>query len=93
MSIKTKKKFKNVGKTVATALFALLMFTNIKFSLMSDTDIAKDGLTVFGIKINLLDDTYAKKRRIGLCGEICYIVPNSVCTYIPGYGYCDGKLG
>ena len=28
-----------------------------------------------------------------MCEEICYIVPNSVCTYIVGYGYCDGKLG
>ena len=92
MSVKTKKGFKKISKVIAVALFALLMFANIKVSTMSATDISQAGFKIFGFEI-IQNNIFAKQRRAGACGDICYIVPNSVCTYIVEYGFCDGKMG
>ena len=70
----------------------MLMFTNLKISMMSTAEISHAGLKIFGIEVKLQDNIFAKKRRVGTCGELCYIVPNLVCTYVYGYDYCDGKM-
>ncbi len=44
MSIRTKKRFKNLGKICGALLFTLLMFTNIKVAMMKDTDILQGDI-------------------------------------------------
>lgn len=60
MSVQTKKRFKNLGKTIGISLFALLMFTNIKIALMDDVDIASGDISILGIELNLFDATYGE---------------------------------
>jgi len=83
MSVKTKKGFKNVSKAIAIALFALLMFTNIKIATMDSSDLAKGDISLFGIKVTLFDATDAYgvapadcERDLGCYGwqDICTIV-------------------
>jgi len=93
MARQTKKKVKTLRKIIGIVLFSALIFTNISVSLTGETEISQGNLSIFGIEIKLQDNTYAKRRRAGTCGEICYIVPNRVYTYIVGYGYCDGRMG
>ncbi len=59
MSVQTKKRFKNLGKTIGVFLFVALMFTNIKIALMDDAEIANGDISVFGIELNLFEGTYA----------------------------------
>jgi hypothetical protein len=59
MSLKTKKRFKNIGRVVAGALFALLMFTNIKVALMDDAEILSGDISLLGVELGLFEATYA----------------------------------
>jgi len=59
MSQQTKKRFKNLGKIIGIALFAFLMFTNIKVALMDDAELTSGNISVFGIELNLFEGTYA----------------------------------
>lgn len=60
MSVKTKKRFKTLGKICGALLFTLLMFTNIKVAMMEDTDILKGDISILGIELNLFEESYAK---------------------------------
>ncbi len=93
MSVQTKKRFKNLGKIIGVVLFVALMFTNIKVALMDDAEIASGDISVAGIEVTLFEAAFATERYNDDCGEICIIVPNSVCTYLIGYGYCSGEFG
>jgi len=59
MSVKTKKRFKIFGKAIAIALFALLMFTNIKIATMDSNELAKGDISLFGIQVTLFEATDA----------------------------------
>ena len=59
MSVKTKKRVKNIGKIIGIALFALLMFTNIKIATMDSSELASGDISLFGIEITLFDATDA----------------------------------
>ena len=60
MSVQQKKRFYNLGKIIGIALFAFIMFTNIKIALMDDAEIASGDISVFGIELNLFEATYAE---------------------------------
>ena len=88
MSVKTKKRVKNIGKIIGIALFALLMFTNIKIATMDSSELASGDIYLFGIEVTLLNDIIAKEKND--CGVLCTSVPDHVCTYIVGQGFCFG---
>ena len=69
MSIQTKKRFKNVSKAIAIALFALLMFTNIKIATIDSSELAKGDISIFGIQVTLFDATDAYDA--GGCDSSC----------------------
>ncbi len=83
MSVKTKKRVKNLGKVIAIALFALLMFTNIKIATMDNSELANGDISLFGIEITLFDATDAYvvspadcEQDLGCYGwqDICTVV-------------------
>jgi len=55
----TEKRFKNLAKIVGGALFALLVFTNIKLAMLDDSEIASNDISLFGVELTLFDATYA----------------------------------
>ncbi len=84
MSLKTKKRFKNLGKAIGIALFALLMFTNIKVALMDDAELASGDISVLGIEIQLFEGTYASE---GSQDKLSYEKRNNY------WYYCCGSAG
>ena len=66
MSVQTKKRFKNLGRTIGIALFALLMFTNIKIALMDDAELASGDISIFGIELNIFVPSYASTTGSGI---------------------------
>jgi len=57
MSVKTKKRFKNLGKKAGVIFFLLLMFTNINLILFDDN---------FGLNhFNFVSDIIAKQAQAG----------------------------
>ncbi len=92
MSLKTKKRFKNLGKTIGIGLFTLLMLTNIKFALMDDSEIASGDISVLGIEIQLFDVTYGEIP--GFCNIPCYYDEwRGECTVVGCAEYCIGAKG
>lgn len=82
MSVKTKKRFKNLGKICGALLFTLLMFTNIKVAMMDDAEIQKTEFSLFGIEIKLVEPIYAEVV-VGdaTCEDFdCDIVGNKHCV-------------
>jgi hypothetical protein len=91
MSLKTKKRFKNIGKVVAGALFALLLFTNIKVALMDDAEILSGDISLLGVELTLFEATFAKDPiPPASCEDLCTSSPNHFCTYIVSVGHCWG---
>jgi len=92
MSLKTKKRFKNIGKVVAGALFALLLFTNIKVALMDDAEITNGDISLLGVELTLFEATYACVDRS--CVYIALYEPavDYMCASIKGGNCCyDGS--
>ena len=104
MSIQTKKGFKNVSKAIAIALFALLMFTNIKIATMDSSELAKGDISIFGIQVTLFDATdaygeyghyetmssWCQETDMGLyCHYLCMVGDPPECTGGDGYGYAN----
>ena len=95
MSVQTKKRFKNIGKTIGIALFALLMFTNIKVALMDDAELASGDISVFGIELNLFVPSYAETTTSWRQCKYVVIIgewPDPVCTTLNGACCYDGPL-
>lgn len=89
MSLKTKRKIKNLGKIIAAAVFALLMFTNIKISTMDHAELSSDKISLAGLEFSLFDEAYATEAK---CSDICTQKPITiVCTYLYTVGYCYGE--
>lgn len=91
MSVQTKKRFKNLGKTISMALFALLIFTNIKIALMDDAELTSGDISVFGIELNLFEPSYAETTDTG-CPNYCNVALASClsqcsigCAFTGGY--------
>jgi len=82
MSVQTKKGFKNLGEIIGIALFAFLMFTNIKIALMDDAEIASGDISVLGIELTLFEATYAFEEPISCFPTGCYPVGGEKCTYL-----------
>ncbi len=59
MSLQFKKRFKNLSKALGIALFALLMFTNIKVALLDETEIASGDISILGVELTLYESTDA----------------------------------
>ncbi len=59
MSLQFKKRFKNLSKALGIALFALLMFTNIKVALLDETEIASGDISILGVELTLFESTDA----------------------------------
>ena len=76
MSIKTKKRFKNLNKIVGIGLFTLLMLTNIKLALLEDNEIASGDITVLGMELTLFDATYGEPA------SCCEIAIGHICSKI-----------
>jgi len=79
MSVKTKKGIKNTSKFFGIALFALLMFTNIKIATMNNNELAKGDISLFGITVTLFDGTDAYGGGGGAGG--CYTFGHGETTY------------
>jgi len=93
MSVKTKKRFKNLGKIVGIMLFALLMFTNIKVAMMDDTAISKGDISLFGIEMNLFNNVYASSGG-NPCNLPCYYnYFDQECEVLQNGEYCVGAYG
>ena len=89
MSIKTKERFKNIGKVIAGVLFALLLFTNIKVALMDDAEILSGDISLLGVELTLFDETQAAVplpcNRILTWADIFFDLP---CEYETGGNCC-----
>jgi hypothetical protein len=84
MSAQTKTKAQKIGKILGIALFAFLMFFNIKFAL---GDNANGDIDLFGLKVSVFtNSTYATSG----CAYHCDPAPDRVCIYIIGEGWCFG---
>ena len=59
MSVQTKKRFKNLGRLISIGLFALLMLTNIKLSILDDQEISSGDFSLDSIELTLFEATYA----------------------------------
>ncbi len=61
MSAQTKTRAQKVGKFLGIALFAFLMFFNIKFAVSDDTS---GDIDLFGLKVNSsFSETFAARLR------------------------------
>ena len=99
MSIKAKQRVKNISRVIGIALFALLMFTNIKIATMDNSELAKGDISLFGIEVNLFDATDAYNWGGGggggtyycsaycSCSPTCSISCSATCSY--GQSYCQ----
>ncbi|KAB2844985.1 MAG: hypothetical protein F9K42_12975 [Ignavibacterium sp.] len=93
MSAQTKTRAQKAGKFLGIALFAFLMFFNIKFAV---GDTANGDIDLFGLKVSLFTvSSYASEPCGGpYCNDIgCHIWGTCVCAYMlcnPGTGgyYC-----
>jgi len=88
MSLKTKKRFKGIGKVVAGALFVILLFTNIKVALMDDTELVNGKDSMLGIELFLFESTFAEQES-SYChywstgGQLCHQFPiNCLCEIV-----------
>ncbi|MFN3872183.1 MAG: hypothetical protein ACK4R9_04220 [Ignavibacterium sp.] len=86
MSAQTKTRAQKAGKFLGIALFAFLMFFNIKFAVSDDTS---GDIDLFGLKVSVF--TTSAFASSDMCLDICDDSNNAYCTYISGYGYCFGK--
>jgi hypothetical protein len=87
MSAQTKTRAQKAGKFLGIALFAFLMFFNIKFAV---SDNSSGDIDLFGLKISVFtNSTFASGYGEG-CSDICRWVPDTTCTYLLGTGFCDG---
>jgi hypothetical protein len=91
MSIKTKRRFKNVGKIIGAILFALILFANIKIALLDDAEIACGDISLVGVELELFEPTYACEVTFEDCQAICETTYLRHCTIMIGYGDCPGK--
>ncbi len=88
MSAQTKTRAQKAAKLLGIALFAFLMFFNIKFAL---GDNSNGDIDLFGLKVSVFtNSTYASG---GSCIDICLIDYRYTCTYMIGdpFGFfCPG---
>ncbi|WP_304040307.1 MULTISPECIES: hypothetical protein [Ignavibacterium] len=75
MSAQTKTRAQKAGKFLGIALFAFLMFFNIKFAVSDDTS---GDIDLFGLKVSVFSNsTYASGNDAGTCcpenGSDCVI--------------------
>ena len=90
MSVKTKRRVKNIGKFISIALFALLMFTNIKIATMDSSELASGDISLFGIEITLFDATDAYVDYSCTVRTICNDGGFVQCTGLYG---CEREAG
>lgn len=84
MSAQSKTKAQKAGKFLGIALFAFLMLFNIKFAI---GDNSNSDIDLLGLKVSVsTNSTYAYSG----CHDICTWVPDTICTYIVGEGFCSG---
>lgn len=81
MSLKTKRRFKNLGKITAAAVFALLFFLNIQIIL--NDDLGSGDLSLFGVEINLFDEVYATAGGTTGHGKWVYYPSHGACRCEP----------
>jgi hypothetical protein len=85
MSAQTKTRAQKIGKLLGIALFAFLMFFNIKFAV---SDNANGDIDLFGLKVSVFtNSTYASEQP---CSPICDMRFWATCTYLVGHGFCTG---
>jgi len=60
MSIKTKKRLKNLGKILGVLLFAALMFSNIKIAFIDNPENLNNAISILDIEFQLFEPTYAE---------------------------------
>lgn len=87
MSVQTKTRAQKAGKFLGIALFAFLMFFNIKFAVSDDTS---GDIDLLGLKVSVFtNSTYASG---GSCIDICWIDYRYTCIYMIGNpsGFCPG---
>ncbi|GIK23693.1 MAG: hypothetical protein BroJett005_31070 [Ignavibacteriota bacterium] len=85
MSAQAKTRAQKAGKFLGIALFAFLMFFNIKFAVSDDSS---GDIDLFGIKVSV--STISAYASGDMCLDICSDSNNAYCTYIIGHGYCFG---
>ncbi len=85
MSVKVKKRFKNLGKTIGIGLFTLLMLTNIKLALLDDNEVSSE-ISILGIEVRLFEGTFANETST-CCepntGTTCTTVRKKYSNYTP----------
>ena len=74
MSIKTKKRFKNLGKIISVALFAALMFTNVKISLFDNSELSNGDISLLGVELELFEATISEPA------VLCTYHMNHICS-------------
>jgi len=79
MSAQTKTRAQKIGKFLGIALFAFLMFFNIKFAV---SDNANGDIDLFGLKISVFTNSTYATAYTEDCAAICRWIPDIDCTMI-----------
>jgi len=78
-----------ISKLLGAIFFTLILFSNIQVATLSSTEIACADISIFGLDIELFQET--KAAEANLCDQICTGKPVAlVCTYLVETGFCYG---
>ena len=87
MSVQTKKRINNLGKIIGGIFFALLLFTNIKLSILEQNGVSDGDISILGVEINLFEAAFGEQTNC------CKLAVGWICTTYngdhSGYRYCD----